>query len=81
MHTLVKVFFSYFTFYILDQSRRDDLESVGYILLYFYLGGKLPWDNVQKSNRYEENENIKMMKCKLFDNNNNFSQILSIIIY
>ena len=36
-----------------QQSRRDDIESLGYTILYF-MKGKLPWDNINQS--YNEKE-------------------------
>ena len=46
----------------LTQSRRDDLEGVGYVLLYF-LRGKLPWQGLHvknKEDRYHRIMEIKM---------------------
>jgi len=49
----------------LEQSRRDDLESVGYMLLYLHLG-RLPWQNIDDDE--ERNQKICSMKQHFIEN-------------
>ncbi len=52
------------------QSRRDDLESVAYIMIYF-LNGELPWQGIKAKTKSEKKEKIKFSK-KNFDLVNQF---------
>ncbi|EGR27420.1 hypothetical protein IMG5_196020 [Ichthyophthirius multifiliis] len=47
-----------------EQSRRDDMESIAYILVYF-LKGKLPWQGIKCQNREEKYNKIKDMKINI----------------
>eukprot|EP01130_Rhizamoeba_saxonica_P016983 TRINITY_DN7993_c0_g1_i1.p1 TRINITY_DN7993_c0_g1~~TRINITY_DN7993_c0_g1_i1.p1 ORF type:complete len:362 (-),score=47.10 TRINITY_DN7993_c0_g1_i1:14-1099(-) len=46
-----------------EQSRRDDLEALAYVLIYF-MKGKLPWQNIKVSKK-KRREKIGRMKEKI----------------
>ena len=46
----------------IEQGRRDDIEGMLYMLIYFYRGN-LPWQNIEAKNKKEKYE--KIMEIKL----------------
>lgn len=46
-----------------QQSRKDDLESMFYVLMYLY-SGNLPWQSINYSNKKEKIKKIKQYKLK-----------------
>lgn len=55
---------SLFTHYGIEQSRRDDIESIAYNLIYF-AKGKLPWQGVRTKNKREKHKIIMEKKLSL----------------
>ena len=48
----------------IEQGRRDDLEALGYILIYL-LKGKLPWENLQEATTSTKKEALIKIKVHL----------------
>eukprot|EP00917_Polyrhabdina_sp_WS-2016_P016281 GHVP01035266.1.p1 GENE.GHVP01035266.1~~GHVP01035266.1.p1 ORF type:complete len:441 (-),score=42.51 GHVP01035266.1:117-1439(-) len=46
-----------------EQSRRDDLEGVAYVLFYFLHDGSLPWQGIKADSKQDKYKRI--MECKL----------------
>ncbi|ETO21586.1 casein kinase I isoform delta-A, partial [Reticulomyxa filosa] len=47
-----------------EQSRRDDLETLGYVLLYFIKQGKLPWQGLKAKTKQAKYSRIASVKQK-----------------
>ena len=55
---------SIYTHLGIEQSRRDDLESMIYSLIYFYKG-VLPWQNIQAKSKHEKYQKILEKKINV----------------
>ena len=58
----------------MEQSRRDDMEALGYLILYFLKGGRLPWMGYREENMRERFRKIGL--CKQHINISNFCRDL-----
>lgn len=60
-HFKTRAYYNFNYFSYTEQSRRDDLESIGYILVYF-LKGALPWQGLKAATKKQKYEKIMEKK-------------------